>query len=230
MDRGGVMVRIHGIGVLLLMTVLHSSAVADWPFWANDGIRRGSKEYYELKASDPPGSRQHYKAGKLWPPYPRPTGPHQTFVHKYHHTHYWPLPYVCADREVTRSYFETQAQNGWVEATTFYDYHFDPVSGELSTYGQQHLTWIVNNVPAQYQQLHLALSMDAKVNTERTRSIEQYLVKLPGADRSLAVQPRAATPIGRPGSEVQRIFKTAQDNMPPPILSSLTVGERQQSN
>ena len=49
-----------------------------------------SKEWYEERAGDPPGTRQVYKHGKLWPPFARPQGKHLTFWHKYYNVHYWP--------------------------------------------------------------------------------------------------------------------------------------------
>jgi len=215
---------------LLVLAALPQSAQADWPFWANDGVRRGTREYYETKAADPPGARQHYKAGKFWPVEPRPTGPSQTFIHKYHHTHYWPQPYVCLDRENTHAILNSQVSNGWIDATTMYDYHFDAATGELNSHGQHHLAWIVTHVPAEYRQVNLAQGIDPIINSERVRSVEQYLTRLPGADRSLIVQMRVSDPNGRPAGEVQRIFKAAQENAPPPILSKLTAGDEGNTN
>jgi len=227
------MIGLRGIVIGVLLAVIAPTAQADWPFWAKDGIRRGSKEYYEMKAADPPGARQHYKAGKLWPPVPRPTGAPQTFIHKYHHAHYWPLPYSCQDRDATTEIMNTQVNNGWLEATTMFDYHFDASTGALNSYGQQHLAWIVNNVPVEYRQVHLAANIDPGVDADRTRSIEQYISRLPGTtENTLLVQTRIATPRGRPGADVQHIFSSARENMPAPIVPiQLTGGsDSQQSN
>ncbi|SFJ30189.1 hypothetical protein [Planctomicrobium piriforme] len=212
------MARLHGIVALLLLTTAQV-AQADWPFWSDDGLRRGSKEYYEAHASDPPGARQVYKDGKLWPPFPRPTGPHQLFVHKYHHTHYWPYPYVCDDRESVRTFVDAQVSNGWLSSTTLYDFHFDPATGDLNSAGKEHLYWIVHHVPMEYRQVHVAIGQDPKVTTERSRSVEIELARLGGSDPSMPVLTRYADPVGRPASEVQAIFRSAQENMPPPILS-----------
>ncbi len=219
------MVRIQGTVALLVLAVT-SSAVADWPFTAKDGLKRGSKEYYEARASDPPGSRQHYKAGKLWPPYPRPVGPNQTFIHKYHHTHYWPYPYNCEDQQATRDIINTQVTNGWANATTMHEYHFDPATGELNSSGMRHLQWIVQSVPEEYRQIHLATTYDPQVNSERTRSIQQGLLKIAAADPSMVVNPRIANPDGRPGTEVNMIFQKASESMPPPVLSQIGVNAK----
>ena len=54
----------------------------------------GSDQWWAEKAALPVGTRQKCWKGKLWPPYPRPTGPKQQFTHLYHAAHYWPYPYV----------------------------------------------------------------------------------------------------------------------------------------
>ena len=140
------------------------------------------------------------------------------------------MPYVCEDRAVTNAILDTQTANGWRTSTTLYDYHFDADSGDLNTYGKQQLTWIVHHVPEQFRQVHIATSMEPRLNSERTRSVEQYLTRLPGYDPSMAVTTRIADPEGRPAVEVQAIFKSAQENMPPPILSKITTGVTETTN
>ncbi|WP_437188485.1 hypothetical protein SH668x_001932 [Planctomicrobium sp. SH668] len=194
---------------------------ADWPFFTNGSTKRGTPEYYAERASDPPGARQLYRHGKLWPPVPRPVGPNQLFVHRYHTAHYWPHPYICDDREAVNAIAYTQVQNGWLKETTLYSYHFDPVSNELNSSGVNHLRWIMMNVPVEYRSIAVANDYRAEVTAARASNVERELVQLMGANSGIQVATRYAEPVGRPAKEVQAIFEAATANAPPPILSTL---------
>lgn len=206
---------------LALMSLFLSPATsrAGWPFMAEGGVRRGSAEYYEMRANEPPGTRQVYKYGKLWPPVPRPTGPHQTFVHKYYDTHYWPLPYQCDDRNYVANLYELQRTNGWQTATTLYDYHFDPQTNELNSAGQHHVRWILAHVPDQYRQAFVAASSDSTLNGVRLLSVEREVGKMVGSQQMLPVALRVADPVGRPATEVQQIFTQALEAAPQPSIT-----------
>ncbi|WP_437229745.1 hypothetical protein SH661x_001602 [Planctomicrobium sp. SH661] len=213
------MIRLSMSACLVMVLVVSGSARADWPFFANDGgPRRGSPEYYQLHANDPPGARQVYKYGKLWPPQPRPVGPHQLWAQKYHHAHYWPYPYTCQDEASVRAFQDTQVANGWLSQTTFYDYHFDLQTNQLNSSGQDHLRWILVHVPPEYQQISVAISADASKNSARIANVQRDIAQMAGGNPGLQVAARLADPTGRPAAEVQSIFKSAQENMPPPIL------------
>jgi len=218
------------IGSLLAILAATPTTRADWPFFSSKGGPHwGSKEYYEMHANDPPGGRQVYKFGKIWPPQPRPVGPSQTFIHKYHHAHYWPHPYLCQDREAVAAFVNTQVSNGWLEQTTLHDYHFDPVTNELNSSGRVHLHWIVSSVPAEHQQVSIALSRDPEKNSLRTANVQREIAQLAGANPGIQIAMRTTQPVGRPAAEVQSIFTSAQENMPPPILSK-TAGETGSGN
>jgi len=210
---------------LIAVGVFSTQSRADWPFSSkSDAPHWGSKEYHEMRAADPPGARQKYKYGKLWPPQPRPVGPHQTFVHRYHHAHYWPHPYNCQDREAVAAFINVQVSNGWLEQTTLHDYHFDPATNELNSSGRSHLHWIIMHVPPEYQQVNVALSRDATQNSTRVANVQREITQVAGANPGFQVATRLADPTGRPAAEVQSIFTSAQENMPPPILSK-TAGD-----
>lgn len=210
---------------LVLIVVPHPSAWADWPFFAKEnGPLRGSPDYYEQHAADPPGARQIYKYGKLWPPQPRPVGPHQLFAHKYHHTHYWPQPYLCQDRAAVASFVNVQVENGWQAQTTLYDYHFDAQTNELNSSGKSHLHWILVHVPAEHQQVSVAATSEQSRTSARMANVQREVTQLAGTSTGLQVTARITDPVGRPAAEVQSIFTSAQENMPPPILSQ-TAGD-----
>lgn len=224
------MLRLSQVLCLLLVALFARTTLADWPFFTTDGPRRGSPEYYEAHAADPPGARQKYKYGKLWPPTARPSGPHQLFVHKFHHTHYWPFPYICQDRQEVATVAATQIQNGWIMATTLYDYHFDPQTNELNSSGKSHLRWILVHVPEDFRQVHVCVDDLADVTATRTVSVQRELARIASPDHSVPVLTRISDPVGRPASEVQSIFKSAAENMLPPILSTSSSGGNESSN
>ena len=66
----------------------------------NSQFEPGTDAWWAEKAHLPVGSRQKFYKGKWWPPYHRPRVEKQQAAHIAHASIYWPLPYVCADRQV----------------------------------------------------------------------------------------------------------------------------------
>lgn len=190
---------------------------AGWPF-SSDGPPRGSDEWYALRATDPVGERRVYKYGKFWPPQPRPTGPKQLFMHKYHTQKYWPMPYVCGDRDAVYSVWNSQAENGWQMMTTLYDYHFDPVTNALNHSGQQHLLWILQSAPAERRRISVQTSTDATVNQMRVSNVQIAAAGVPGAGPVGDIALRTTPSAGRPAEEVQWIYEQQQTLRTPPQI------------
>lgn len=213
------MVRLSWIACLLMVLGVSSNASAGWPFFAEDGVRRGSAEWYELHAESPPGARQKYRYGKMWPVQARPCGPSQTCVQKYHTAHYWPHPYNIQDRSSVRSVYQMQVANGWQTATTFYSYHFDESTHELNSAGMQHLAWLVTHVPAQHRQAYLAITANADQHSAHMLNLEESLARTTGEQGAIPVIPRAADPLGRPATEVQGILTGAAAGALPPVIT-----------
>jgi hypothetical protein len=206
----------------LVMILLPSAeSHAGWPFFS-DGPRRGTPEYLEMRAGDPPGRRQFYYGGKFWPDRPRPTGEDLPWLHTYHATHYWPHPYVCQDRAIVNAFSSIQVNNGWVEATTFFDYHFDADSNQLNHAGKQHLQWILSQVPMECRTPYLAQSFDPTVNISRVAAMEQEMAVLVGPEHSLPVLLRVASPSPRNASELNSIYQLRSTNILPPIITYST--------
>lgn len=212
------MVRLSWLACLLAMLCVSSQASAAWPFFSEDGLRRGSPEYYEAHAGDPPGTRQRYRYGKMWPVQARPVGPSQTFIHKYHTAHYWPHPYKCQDRASVRAFMNIQVQNGWQSATTFYGYHFDGKTNELNSAGQQHLSWLMSHVPVQHRQAYVVVAADPEANSTRILSVEKTIASAVGNQQAIPVHSRVADPLGRPAHEVQYILEGAASGALPPVI------------
>ena len=220
------MIRYTWLTCLMALTVLSvsQSASAGWPFFSEDGLRRGTPEYYSARAGDPVGSRQKFMYGKVWPVSPRPAGPEQLPIHRYHAAHYWPYPYQCMDRQSVRTVIDLQAANGWEAGTTFYDYHFDPLTHELNSAGQEHLVWLATQVPERYRQAFVASAADPAKSTVRIMSVEQALSQINNGNQAIPVTPRNVDSLGRPSMEVQKILTSAAESAPKPVINYIGAG------
>jgi hypothetical protein len=207
--------------LLSLAAVLPSGAEAGWPFSA-EGPRRGTPEWYEAHAGDPIGQRQRFKFGKVWPAVPRPMGEPVPCVHKFHHNLYWPHPYLDQDKQSVKDITHIQVTKGWTEATTLYDYHFDPETQVLNSAGRDHLYWIMSNVPMQYRMAYVQASrMDPAISEQRLVAVQSEAAKFVGAEQLPPVMLRVATPTGTPAVEIDAIFQYRRDNLTPtPVLQS----------
>jgi hypothetical protein len=201
--------------VIVLLPTAQSRA--GWPFFS-DGPRRGTSEYLEMRAGEPPGRRQIYFAGKYWPDRARPAGEDLPCIHTYYHAHYWPRPYTCQDRAIVNSFSATQVTNGWIEGTTFFDYHFDEAH-HLNHAGQRHLEWILTQAPQEFRMTYLAQSFDPSVNVARVASLEQEMSLRMGPDNCMPVLLRAASPSPRPAGDINAIYNLRSTNILPPVIT-----------
>lgn len=176
-----------------------------------------SDDWWAWRAQDPPGARQVEKDGKLWPPFPRPVGEKQHWVHKYHHAHYWPYPYNCADEAYVRGIWQQQSSNGWVSATTLRDYHFDTETQQLNSNGRQHLYWILTSVPAQYRTIYVAQGYSLEEAALRQGHVERTSKELV-ADSQVPVCIRHEIYHGRPAQEIDQLRRLELQSFPRPRL------------
>lgn len=182
-----------------------------------------SEEWYQRKAFDPVGARQKCHKGKLWPPYPRPTGEKQAFWHKFHSAHYWPLPYVCEDRAYVRNLSNMQIANGWINRNTLYDYHFDQETNTLNHAGILQLERILEDTPYQYRTVWVQKVRDAVASSVRMESVRAESITLVGDHDLAPIELRRAAPNGRPADEIDRIRKAELDTMPAPRILYIPV-------
>jgi len=207
-------------GLLLGLTCLLSApgvSQADWPFTAY-GPRRGSEEYYQMRAGEPVGQRARYHHGRVWPPEPRPDGPPAPLVHRFYESFYWPYRYTPLDQADVNMFSNIQVANGWHSLCTFYPYHFDPVTNKLNSAGLRHLQWLLGNVPVEQRQAFLSSSPDAAVNDQRMTSVRDSVAQFLGDSGSLPIAMRVSSQIGRPAAEIDTIFKTRMENMDSPVI------------
>ena len=173
--------------------------------------------WYAERANDPPGTRQVESHGKLWPPYPRPVGPKQTKVHRFHYAHYWPYPHNQEDECYTRSLLDQQAACGWVTATTLHDYHFNTENQQLTDGGRTHLLWIATAVPAQHRTVYMSQGTSAEMARMRAEATEEFFREMAIANPP-AVVARPDFFEGRPAVEVDRIRQLELLSIPKPRL------------
>jgi hypothetical protein len=138
--------------------------------------------------------------------------------------HYWPWPYNLKDRDDVRLVMQTQAANGWLTATTMYDYHFDPVTHQLNSAGMQHLAWIFNQAPPAYRHIYISAPSDPSFADARTSSVQKTLTALAGSESAMQVTMRTTDPLGRPATEVQQIAEATATNALPPKIEYQAVG------
>lgn len=179
-----------------------------------------SEEWWALRAQDPPGTRQVEKHGKLWPPFSRPVGPKQHWVHQYHHAHYWPHPYAAEDAGYVRAVWQQQTSAGWIGATTLHDYHFDPGTHELNSVGHEHLGWIAHFAPAQYRTVYVAQGGSVANGQVRAGHVEAALTQFcPPGSIPIVVRPDRFQ--GRPGQEIDRLREMELQAIQPPRLFTI---------
>lgn len=176
-----------------------------------------SQDWWALRAQDPPGARQVEKDGKLWPPFPRPTGRSQHWVHKYHHAHYWPHPYNCEDQAYVRNLWDMQASAGWTTATTLHDYYFDADSQDLNSAGRQQLFWVVTTAPQQHRTVFVAQAASAEASQMRVANVERTIREFSPSSTPPVIL-RYEQFLGRPAQEIDQLRRLELQSMPRPRL------------
>lgn len=203
------------------------TAQAGWPWQKQtvNGMKKYSPEWWAYTGSLPVGTRQVHRYGKLWPPRPRPTDPQQTFMQQFHAAHYWPTPYVQHDRDIVKVFEAAQINQGWKNATTLYDYHFDKVTHNLTKSGREHVLWVMQNPARCESVLHIQASTEKSINTMRLASVSNYLAEISSlTGRTMNVLLDVTTPITRPAVEVQMYQKAWLDGMIAPHISTSDSG------
>ena len=181
-------------------------------------MKKYSPVWWSYTRSLPVGSRQHYRKGKLWPPEPRPTEPQQPYSHQFHAAHYWPHPYNKQDECIVRIFEEAQIAQGWKNATTLYDYHFDPESHELTKSGRQHVLWILEHAYPERRMAFVQASTERQINDRRLASVNGFVHEIVGHEQGLSVVLQVTSPVFRPAHEVDLYQKAWVEGMISPHI------------
>lgn len=190
-----------GLGAFLFSAAIlgHSAFAADW-------------------SERPPGGRQILYKGKLWPPYPRPTGKEAKFLHQYHYAHYWPHPQNCEDRGNVRAALNSQVANGWIDATTLYEYHFDKTTNQLNSAGMAHLEYILYRVPSIHRSAFVQMSESPQVDQIRLANVQTSASTILQGDPLPSMALRRARAYGTSAQEIDMISRNYLSGTPTPRL------------
>jgi len=202
------------------IVVTPNSAKAAWP-WSKSteaGMEKYSPEWWAYTSSLPVGSRQKYRFGKQWPNRPRPVEPQQPFMQQFHASHFWPTPYNHIDRNIVEVFDEAHISKGWKNATTLYEYHFDPVTNQLNKSGRVHLLWIMNTAAPNRRSAYVQASTEKYINDQRLASVSNYISETAGPAAHLPVMLDARAPVTRPAVEVQRYNQMRLENLESPRI------------
>ena len=181
------------------------------------GFEPGSNDWWAHQAQQPPGARQRCYKGKNWPVQPRPTGPKQQLTQAFHSAHYWPLPYVCQDRNIVKHMVEVQETNGWTEECTLFARHFNP-DQTLSVPGELHLIDILEVTPLQYRTVYIQSTYNETIDEARLANVKSAIKKVTRGQEQVPVVVRRARDYSRPANEVNIINDLYTGSIPTPRL------------
>ncbi len=177
-----------------------------------------SEDYYAMRANTPVGARQEYRYGKLWPPFPRPTGERQTCIQRYHTAKYWPYPYNCRDQQSMGEYVQTTVDNGWIQEATLYAYHFNEDTPELNHAGLMHLRWMLENAPEQHRVCWVQTGSNRQISDARLNAVQLTAAEMVGQENVPPVMLRVDSPTGRPAQHIDTQYRAFLKSMPEPRI------------
>jgi len=215
------------LAVLAVPAVVSADPLIPWPWleanryftWRKERDSRRA-DWYGRRALDPVGTRRKYSKGKFWPPYPRPEGLAMLPSHRFHAEHYWPLPYICDDRQYVRTLIARQEDAGWVNNTTLYEYHFEPDTQELNRAGRLHILWVMRNAPQHRRILYVQTADNVRQTDLRLASTRVTTADIVGSAAPPPIIPRVTSPLGRNATEVDAIQRSNRDSQPVPRITS----------
>jgi hypothetical protein len=117
-----------------------------------------------------------------------------------------------------RSLVATQVSNGWTDATTLYDYHFDPETQQLTDAGAHQLRIILEDAPSLHRRAFVQTSFTAGANETRMASVQEIASRLTGGMSNLPVELRNTTPAGRPAREIDSLNRRIMETAPSPRI------------
>lgn len=209
--------RILGVSApLCLMLLAGCKALNSDPTTTNP-LRRFSEDYQEEHAGLPIGARQKCKHGKLWPPFPRPAGEEPSGIHNMHAAVYWPWPYMCQDRQSVNEFIQTTTDNGWVEQTSLYHYHFEEETGQLTAAGLSHLQWILQSVPPQYRTVYVETGLNA-VGEQRVNTVQLAAASMVGNENVPPILLHTNSPLGTPAQQIDLQYRSWMNTLPEPRI------------
>ena len=208
-----------GLAAIALLMAVQGIGCRGLSSRGDHGPRLWSDEWFAQRAQTPEGSPQVQKYGKTWPPYPRPCGRGQTWIHRFYGAHYWPHPYNCQDKAYLRAVSATQIDNGWQQETTLFGYHFDEKDNSLNHAGRLHLKWILQTIPKQRRSVFVQSSDDNAISEARVADVRSVATELVGQGSLPTIRLRISTPDSRPTDEINTMRMKEKAAMRTPQIS-----------
>lgn len=181
----------------------------------------GSEGWWAEQGELPPGVRQKWYKGKVWPAKQRSNAPPQQFSHTFYSQHYWPLPYTCQDRESVKQVMEVQTGLGWQEETTLYNRHFDSQTNALTRAGELQLEYILRDVPVERRSVWVQSTFSGEADQVRLASVRSAMAQRVPETAEIPLAVRECREVGRPAAEVEVISSLYRSSMPTPRLGSM---------
>ncbi len=135
----------------------------------------------------------------------------------------WPDQYVPITTAAARAPMGIMVTNGWRKQNLLGEFHFEPLSGQLTEAGGEKLRWILTVCPEQHRVIYVHTANSVEETTARLTAVQQLAVK---------IAPRGVPPIlttsisdeGWPADQAEAIGRTYQATMPAPRLSAESSG------
>lgn len=174
----------------------------------------------------PPGGRQKESGGLLWPPYPRSTAPKASVKTQFHHAHYWPLPYSCADRAYVRALTARQIAAGRAEHAALHGFHFDPETHGLTAAGRDHLRTEVLAAASAGRVAPIVVSggETPDVGAARLATVRSTVIAMGAPQMVSSISLGLHSAFGRPAEEIDRLRRDELQSTPQPRIPVATVG------
>jgi hypothetical protein len=127
---------------------------------------------------------------------------------------------VDQDRSIVHELAQRQADNGWIVATTLYDYHFSPDSHELTRAGRLQLRWILENAPLSHRMIFVQAADEAATSQLRLKNVIDTAGQIVGKENAPSVMLRVTSPLERPAEEVRIIRDAELKSQPKPRITN----------
>ena len=130
----------------------------------------------------------------------------------------WPQPFVTQDRHAVCSSYSVFARSGWSRQNTLSEFHFDPVTNQLTEAGKLKVRQILLHHPAGRIDIFMARSMNEEHDRVRLTSVEHEGTRMLPDGKSPSVTPVDIEYRMRPAEEVDFITRSRMESMPAPQL------------
>lgn len=136
----------------------------------------------------------------------------------------YPEPFVTADREIVRNYWEQTEANGWRLQNTLGNFLFDETTSQLNTAGERKIRWILSSAPAHRRQIFVLRAENQAQSAQRLAAVQEFVSQIVGDGALPPVVYTDHDAPGIPGEYLNNIDQQYWKTMPAPRLPSAVGG------